>query len=155
GSANMNSLIALGTGAAFLYSVFQAVRGRQEVYFEAAAVIIALILLGRMLEARARGKAGEAMRRLMSLQPSSARVIRDGIEVDLPTEEVQVGDVVVARPGERIPVDGELLEGESTVDESMLTGESMPVEKCPGAMVFAGTINGSGGFRYEAKKVGR
>ena len=154
-AANMNSLIALGTGAAFLYSVYQTLRGRHEVYYEAAAVIVALILLGRMLEARARGQAGEAIRALMDLQPPTARVIRDGSEVDLPTEEVRLGERVVVRPGERIPVDGTVLDGESAVDESMLTGESMPVEKRPGDTVFAGTINRSGGFRYEAKKVGR
>src|SRR5450432_1859855 len=108
-----------------------------------------------MLEARARGQAGEAIRALMDLQPPTARVIRDGSEVDLPTEEVRLGERVVVRPGERIPVDGTVLDGESAVDESMLTGESMPVEKRPGDTVFAGTINRSGGFRYEAKKVGR
>jgi Cu+-exporting ATPase len=154
-AANMNSLIALGTGAALLYSVYQTVRGRHEVYYEAAAVIIALILLGRMLEARARGQAGEAVRALMDLQPPTARVIRDGAEVDLPTEEVRLDDLVVVRPGERIAVDGAVLHGESAVDESMLTGESMPVEKRPGDTVFAGTMNRSGSFRYQAKKVGR
>ncbi len=154
-SANMNTLIALGTGAAFLYSVDTTVRGGHEVYFEAAAVIIALILLGRTLEARARGKASEAIRGLMDLQPPTARVLRDGIETEIAAEAVGVGDVVVVRPGERIPVDGTIVEGESAVDESMLTGESMPVEKGPGASVFAGTINRSGGFRYEARKVGR
>jgi len=154
-AANMNSLIALGTGAAFLYSLYQTVRGRHDVYYEAAAVIVTLILLGRLLEARARGKAGEAIRRLIDLQPLTARVIRDGVELDLPTEEVRVADLLVVRPGERIPVDGTVRQGESAVDESMLTGESMPVEKRPGSSVFAGTINRSGGFRYEATKVGR
>ena len=154
-SANMNSLIALGTGAAFLYSVYQTLRGRHEVYYEATAVIVALILLGRLLEARARGKAGQAIRRLMDLQPPTARVVRDGAEVELNTEAVRLGDLVVVRPGERIPVDGTVSQGESAVDESMLTGESMPVEKRPGDTVFAGTINRSGGFRYQAVKVGR
>ena len=154
-SANMNSLIALGTGAAFLYSVYQTLRGRHEVYYEAAAVIVALILLGRLLEARARGKAGQAIRRLMDLQPPTARVVRNGAEVELNTEAVRLGDLVVVRPGERIPVDGTVSQGESAVDESMLTGESMPVEKRPGDTVFAGTINRSGGFRYQAVKVGR
>jgi len=154
-SANMNSLIALGTGAAFLFSAWQTVRGRHEVYFEAAAVIVALILLGRLLEARARGKAGEAIRRLMDLQPLTAHVLRDGAEADLPTDAVRLGDVLVVRPGERIPVDGTVSGGESAVDESMLTGESMPVEKRPGAPVFAGTINRTGAFRLEATKVGR
>ena len=155
GAANMNSLIALGTGAAFLYSVVETVRGRGEVYYEAAAVIIALILLGRLLEARARGQAGEAIRKLMDLQPPVARVLRDGVEVETAVEEVRVGDIVVVRPGERIAVDGEVTEGESAVDESLLTGESMPVDKRAGAGVFAGTINCAGGFRYRATKVGR
>jgi Cu+-exporting ATPase len=154
-SANMNTLIALGTGAAFLYSVVETWRGSHEVYYEAAAAIITLILLGRMLEARARGKASEAIRRLMDLQPPTARVIRDGAEIEVPLEDVRVGDAIVVRPGERIPVDGTVLEGESAVDESMLTGESFPVEKGRGAAVFAGTINRSGAFRFEAKKVGR
>ena len=154
-SANMNTLIALGTGAAFLYSLFATLRGLHDVYYEAAAVIIALILLGRTLEARARGKASEAIRRLMDLQPPLARVIRGGSETEVPLAEVGLADVVVVRPGERIPVDGLVLEGESAVDESMLTGESMPVEKIPGAAVFAGTINRSGAFRFEAKKIGR
>ncbi len=155
GAANMNSLIALGTGAAFLYSLVETVRGRHDVYYEAAAVIIALILLGRTLEARARGKAGEAIRKLMDLQPPVARVLSAGVEVETPVEQVHVGDIVVVRPGERIPVDGEVTEGESAVDESLLTGESMPVDKRAGATVFAGTINRAGAFRYRATKVGR
>ena len=155
GAANMNSLISLGTGAAFLYSLVETVRGRHEVYYEAAAVIITLILLGRTLEARARGQAGAAIRKLMDLQPPVARVLRDGVEVEIAVEDVRVGDLVVVRPGERIAVDGEVVEGESAVDESLLTGESMPVDKRPGASVFAGTINRSGGFRYRATKVGR
>jgi P-type Cu+ transporter len=154
-SANMNTLIALGTGTAFLYSVAETLRGGRHVYFEAAAVIVALILLGRMLEARARGKASEAIRRLMDLQPPVARVLRDGAEVELPVEQVRAGDIVVVRPGERIAVDGRVIEGESAVDEAMLTGESMPVEKRAGAVVFAGTMNRSGAFRYEVTQVGR
>ena len=154
-SANMNSLIALGTGAAFLYSLWETLRGGHEVYYEAAAAIIALILLGRTLEARARSQAGAAIRRLMDLQPPSARVIREGAEVELPVEDVRAGDVVVVRPGERIPVDGTVESGESAVDEAMLTGESMPVDKQAGAAVFAGTINRSGSFRFEVKEAGR
>ncbi len=154
-SANMNTLIALGTGAAFLYSVVETLRGGGEVYFEAAAVIITLILLGRMLEAHARGKASEAIRRLMDLQPPMARVLRGGAEIEVPVEHVQTGDVVAVRPGERLPVDGQVVEGESAVDESMLTGESLPVDKRPGAAVFAGTINRSGAFRFRAAQVGR
>jgi Cu+-exporting ATPase len=154
-AANMNSLIALGTGAAFLYSVSQTVTGGHEVYFEAAAVIIALILTGRMLESRARGKASEAIRRLMNLQPSTARVIRDGAEIEVPAAEIVAGDLLVVRPGERLAVDGIVTEGDSAVDESTLTGESLPVEKGPGATVFAGAINRSGSFRYRATRVGR
>jgi Cu+-exporting ATPase len=154
-SANMNTLISLGTGAAFLYSVYETLRGGMHVYYEAAAVIITLILLGRMLEARARGRASEAIRKLMDLQPPTARVIRDGVEIETPVEAVAIGDTVVVRPGERIPVDGRVTSGESAVDEAMLTGESMPVDKGPGASVFAGTINRSGALRYAATKVGR
>jgi Cu+-exporting ATPase len=154
-SANMNSLIALGTGAAFLYSLWETLRGGHEVYYEAAAVIIALILLGRTLEARARSQAGAAIRRLMDLQPPAAHVVRAGAEVEVPVEDVRAGDVVVVRPGERIPVDGTVESGESAVDESMLTGESMPVDKQAGAAVFAGTMNLSGGFQFQVKKTGR
>src|SRR5215471_12565503 len=154
-SANMNTLIALGTGAAFLYSLVETLRGGHNVYYEAAAVITSLILLGRTLEARARGKASEAIRRLMDLQPPTARVVRDGSETEIPLGDVRIGDMLVVRPGERIPVDGTVIDGESAVDESMLTGESMPVEKARGALAFAGTMNRSGAFRLEAKKVGR
>jgi Cu+-exporting ATPase len=154
-SANMNTLIALGTGTAFGYSCFAALTGARDVYFEAAAVIVVLILLGRMLETRAQGKAFSAIRRLMDLQPSTARVVRDELEREIPLTEVRPGDLVVVRPGERVPVDGEVREGVSEIDESMLTGESMPVSKSPGARVFAGTANGTGAFRFEAKKVGR
>ena len=154
-AANMNTLISLGTGAAFLYSLWQTLRGGHEVYYESAAVIVTLILLGRTLEARARGRAGEAIRRLMDLQPPVARVIRDGAEIEISVEEVKPGDLLVVRPGERIAVDGLVTAGESAVDEAMLTGESMPVEKGPGAPVFAGTINRAGALRCEATKVGR
>ncbi|HEX3747409.1 MAG TPA: heavy metal translocating P-type ATPase [Bryobacteraceae bacterium] len=154
-SANMNTLIALGTGAAFLYSVYETVRGSQMVYFEAAASIIALILLGRTLEGRARSKASEAIRSMMELQPPSAHLLRQGVEVEVPVAEVLPGDIVVVRPGDRIPVDGTVSDGESAVDESMLTGESLPVDKRAGAALFAGTVNKSGSLRYEAKKVGR
>jgi Cu+-exporting ATPase len=154
-SANMNTLIALGTGAAFLYSLAVTVSGGHQVYYEAAAVIVTLILLGRVLEARARGKASEAIRHLRELQPTIARVVRDGAERDLPIEQVRVGDLVVARPGEKIAVDGTVRDGDSAVDESMLTGESMPVDKKPGDAVYAGTINRSGSLRFEALKVAR
>src|ERR1019366_4345089 len=116
---------------------------------------IALILLGRTMEARARIKASGAIPRLIELQPATARVLRDGVEVETPVAEVRAGDTLVVRPGERIPVDGVVLDGESAVDESMLTGESLPVDKHPGATAFAGTVNCSGSFRYQATKVGR
>jgi Cu+-exporting ATPase len=154
-SANMNTLIALGTGAAFLYSLAVTLSGGHAVYYEAAAVIVTLILLGQVLEARARGKASEAIRHLRELQPKTARVLRDGAERDIPIEQVLVGDVVVVRPGEKIPVDGAVREGDSAVDESMLSGESMPVDKKPGDAVYGGTINRSGSLRFEARKVGR
>ena len=154
-SANMNTLIALGTGAAFLYSTWVVFSGGPDVYFEAAAVIVVLILLGRLLEARAQGKASDAIRRLLNLQPATARVIRDGNEQEIPLADVSVGDLVIVRPGERVPVDGMVQDGASEIDESMLTGESMPVPKSAGAKVFAGTANGTGAFRFEATRVGR
>jgi P-type Cu+ transporter len=165
-AADMNTLIALGTGAAYLYSVVATIRpgavaghgahgAAPDVYYEAAAVIIALILVGRLLEARAKGRTGEAIRRLMGLQARTARVFRDGEEREIPVEEVVPGDRVLVRPGEKIPVDGVVREGASAVDESMLTGESLPVEKGPGDEVFGGTINRTGAFRFEATKVGK
>jgi Cu+-exporting ATPase len=172
-AADMNTLIAIGTGTAYLYSVAAtvapqffapAVRGDAghghepvmvPVYFEAAGVIIALILLGRMLESRAKGHTSDAIRRLIGLQAKTARVVRDGREADIPVEEVVPGDLVVVRPGEKVPVDGRVAEGTSAVDESMLTGESMPVGKQPGDEVFGATINKTGSFRFEATKVGR
>ena len=155
GAANMNTLIALGTGAAFLYSSYALFAGRGEVYFEAAAVVVVLILLGRMLESRARGHASDAIRHLMNLQPPAARVIRMLIEQEIPVSEVRLNDIVVVRPGERVPVDGVVRQGESEIDESMLTGESLAVAKAPGAKVFGGTVNGTGAFRFEATQVGR
>ncbi|HEX4278786.1 MAG TPA: heavy metal translocating P-type ATPase [Bryobacteraceae bacterium] len=155
GSANMNSLIALGTGAAFLYSLQVIATGGTDVYFEAAAVIIVLILVGRTLEARAQGRASGAIRRLMTLQPSTARVIRNDREEEIVLADVLIGDLLIVRPGERVPVDGVIREGASDIDESMLTGESLPVAKAPGAKVFAGTANGAGAFHFEATQVGR
>jgi Cu+-exporting ATPase len=154
-SANMNTLIALGTGTAFFYSAFVVVTGGTGVYFEAAAVIVVLILLGRTLEARAQGRAFDAIRHLMNLQPSTAHVIRSGNEWEIPLADVRVGDLVIVRPGERVAVDGLVIDGSSEIDESMLTGESLPVSKSAGADVFAGTANGTGAFRLEARKVGR
>jgi P-type Cu+ transporter len=162
-SADMNTLIAVGTGSGYLYSVVATVAPGifiraglpADVYYEAVVMIIALILLGKMLEAGAKGRTSAAIRKLAGLQPRHARVVRDGDPVDVPIEEVEVGDVVVVRPGERIPVDGEVVTGRSAVDESLLTGEPLPVEKGPGDEVVGGTINGQGSFRFEARKVGR
>ena len=166
-TANMHTLIALGTSVGYLYSVavvfiitFSPETLSEEgieaaVYFDTSAIIIALILLGRFLEARARGQTSEAIRRLMELRPGTARVVRDSEEVDLPLDQVAPGDVIVVRPGEKIPVDGEVVQGYSTIDESMLTGESMPVEKSEGAQVYGATVNRTGGFQFRATKVGK
>src|SRR5215208_1254148 len=168
-NADMNTLIALGTGAAFAYSLVVTVAPglvaaphaethavmAPAVYYEVAATIIVLVLLGRLLESRARARTSDAIRRLIGLQPRDARIIRDGIELTVPIAEVLSGDIVIVRPGERLPVDGEWLDGASTVDESMLTGESLPVEKAPGAAVLGGSVNGTGMFRFRATRVGR
>ena len=161
-SADMNTLVAVGTGAAFLYSVVATVapqvftsRGLlPDVYYEAVIIIIAFILAGNALEARAKRKTAVALRALVDLQPKTARVERDGQEVDLPVEAVRRGEVVLVRPGERIPVDGEVVDGRSAVDEAMLTGESLPVEKTVGDRVIGGTINGTGAFRLRATTLG-
>lgn len=154
-SANMDTLIAIGTTAAYTFSVYHTFVSPGHVYYESAAVIITLVLLGRYFEARAKGKTGEAIRKLMQLTPQRTHVIREGTEIQVDTEEVIQGDIVVVRPGERIPVDGIVIEGMSIVDESMLTGESIPVEKAPGAQVIGGTINRHGAFKFRATKVGR
>jgi Cu+-exporting ATPase len=156
GSANMDVLVALGSSVAYFYSVIvmlDLLPGH--VYFETSAVIITLIILGKYLEARAKGRTSEAIKKLMSLRAKTARVVRDGIETDIPIDDVKVGDVVIVRPGEKIPVDGVVLEGRSSVDESMLTGESLPVEKRPGDPVIGATLNKLGLIRFEAVKVGR
>jgi Cu+-exporting ATPase len=159
-AANMNTLIALGTGAAYVYSVVATVwpapfgKPMPTVYFEAAGVIIALVLLGRMLEARAKGRTSEAIKQLMKLQAKTARVVRDGRETEIAIDAVVTGDVVQVRPGERIPVDGVVTEGSSAVDESMLTGESVQAEKAPGDEVFGATMNATGAFRFRATRVG-
>ncbi len=160
-SADMNTLIALGTGAAWLYSsvaiLFPALfpEGTAEPFYDVVAVVIALVVLGQALELRAKGKTSEAIKKLMGLQAKTARVIREGKEQDIPVEEVLVGDVVLVRPGEKIPVDGAVVEGSSAVDESMLTGESLPVEKKVGSEVIGATLNKTGSFRFEATKVGK
>jgi Cu+-exporting ATPase len=165
-SADMNTLIALGTGAAFLYSVAATVvpdfflsRGiAPDVYYEAVVIITAFILTGNAFEARAKRKTASALRSLVNLQPKTARVMRAGpngpAEIDVPVESVQTGEIVLVRPGERVPVDGEIVSGESAVDESMLTGESLPVAKKPGDRVIGATINRTGAFRYRATTLG-
>ncbi len=155
GSANMDTLIALGTSAAYLYSVATTFLVEGHVYYEAAAVILTLITLGKLLEAVAKGRTSEAIKKLLGLQAKTARVIRDGREFDLPVEEVVAGDLVLVRPGEKIPVDGEIIEGMSAVDESMLTGESLPVDKKPGDQVVGATINKHGALKFRATKVGK
>ncbi|WP_016877548.1 copper-translocating P-type ATPase, partial [Chlorogloeopsis fritschii] len=162
-TATMDTLVAIGTGTAYLYSLFPTFfpqwfinKGfNPDVYFEAAAVIIALILLGGLLQNRAKGQTSEAIRKLMGLQARTARVIRNGQEVDIPIAEVVVGDVILVRPGEKIPVDGEIIDGSSTIDEAMVTGESVPVKKQPGDEVIGATINKTGSFKFRATRVGK
>lgn len=162
-TTNMNTLIAVGTSAAYVYSVtatfspslFEIKGYSAEVYFDTAAAIIVLILLGRLLEARAKGQTSEAIKKLIGLQAKTARVIRNGQESDIPVEEVEIGDIILVRPGEKIPVDGVVKEGYSSVDESMISGESIPVEKNIGDEVIGATINKTGAFKFEATKVGR
>ncbi len=156
-TTDMNTLIAVGTTAAYGYSallpLFSA-HGHMDLYFDTSAAIITLILLGRLLEARAKGRTSEAIKKLIGLQAKTARVIRDGQERDIPVEDVQVGDLVLVRPGEKIPVDGIVIDGRSTVDESMITGESLPVEKHPGDEVIGATLNKTGSFTFRATRVG-
>jgi Cu+-exporting ATPase len=162
-AADMNTLIAVGTSAAYFYSLsitlfpsyFIATGIEPKVYYDTAAMIVTLIILGKLLEARAKGETSEAIKKLMGLAPKTAMVIRDGEEREIPAEEVVPGDIVVVRPGEKVPVDGVVKEGRSTIDESMLTGESMPVGKSEGSEVFGGTINKTGSFNFEATKVGK
>ena len=162
-NANMDTLIAVGTSAAYLYSVaatlfpsfFESGGIKPEVYFDTSAMIIVLILLGRLLEAKAKGQTSEAIKKLVGLQPKTARIRRDGKEMEVPVEEVLVGDEILVRPGEKIPVDGVVLEGKSAVDESMITGESLPAKKEQGNEVIGATINKTGSFTFTATKVGR
>ena len=163
GSTDMNTLIAVGTSAAYLYSVlatfFPGIFAAQglgaAVYFDTAGAIVVLILLGRLLEARAKGQTSEAIKKLIGLQAKTARVVREGQEKDVPIEEVLIGDLVIVRPGEKVPVDGTVKEGRSSVDESMVTGESIPVEKNPGDEVIGATLNKTGSFKFETTKVGK
>jgi len=162
-TATMNTLVALGTGTAYLYSLFVTLFPKvllaqglgTDVYYEAAVVVITLLLLGRYLEGQAKGKTSEAIRQLMGLQANTARVMRKGREVEIPIEAVVVGDVIVVRPGEKIPVDGEMVDGASAIDESMVTGESMPVSKAAGDEVIGATINKTGRFTFRASRVGK
>jgi Cu+-exporting ATPase len=165
-STNMFTLIAMGTGVAYVFSLvatvvpaifppsFREMSGRPAVYFEAAAAIVTLVLLGQVLELRARGQTGAAIRALLDLAPRTARGLRDGAEVDIPLDQVKAGDRLRVRPGEKIPVDGVVLEGSSSVDESMVTGESLPVDKHPGSKVIGATVNASGSFVMRAERVG-
>lgn len=160
GQTNMNTLVVIGTSAAYLYSTAvtfapQLFADRADVYYDVAAVITTFILLGRLMEARAKGRTGEAIRKLAGLRAKTARVVRGGEERDVAVEDVRVGDIVVVRPGEKIPVDGRVIGGESSVDESMISGEPMPVTKRPGDEVIGATINGSGSFRFLATRVGK
>lgn len=155
GGANMDVLVAMGTSAAYFYSIYNVLIGVPDYYFEASAVIITLILLGKFLEAVAKGRTSEAIKKLMGLQAKTARVVRNGEEVDIPIGEVEVGDIIVVRPGEKIPVDGKVIDGNSSVDESMLTGESIPVDKKVGDEVIGATINKFGTFKFSATKVGK
>ncbi|BAU15827.1 cation-transporting ATPase (plasmid) [Leptolyngbya sp. NIES-3755] len=162
-TATMDTLVALGTGAAYLYSVvatvfpgfFIAQGLNPDVYYEAANVIITLILLGRLLEMRARGQTSDAIRKLIGLQARDARIVRNGRELEVPIQEVQIDDIVIVRPGEKIPVDGEIVEGSSQIDESMVTGESVPAKKQIGDEVIGATINKTGSFRFRATRVGK
>ena len=162
-TADMNSLIALGTSAAYGYSVavtcmpslFAGLDLGSHVYYDTSAIIITLIILGRLLEARARGQASEAMRKLIGLRAKTARLLRHGTEMDIPVEDVAIGDLIQVRPGEKIPVDGTIVEGHSTLDESMLTGESIPVDKGVGDQVFGATLNKTGSFTCRATRVGK
>lgn len=161
-SANMDVLVALGTSAAYFYSLFLSIEwmnagssGEAELYFEASAVIITLIVLGKLFEVRAKGKTSQAIQKLLGLQAKTARVLRDGIEIELPIEEVITGDTIIVKPGEKIPVDGEIIEGRSAIDESMITGESLPIDKMVGDVVIGATINKNGSIQIKATKVGK
>jgi Cu+-exporting ATPase len=160
-TASMATLVSIGTSAAYFFSLAVTVAphafrslGHAMTYYDVSAVVITLVVLGRWLEARARGRTSDAIRRLVSLAPRTARVLRDGADIDVPTEAVRVDELIRIRPGERVPVDGVVVEGASTVDESMLTGESVPVEKTAGATVAAGTVNRTGSFVFRATRVG-
>lgn len=159
-SANMDVLVVMGTSAAYFYSVYQMIvmsnaHHGPHLYFETSAVLITLILLGKLFEAKAKGRSSEAIKKLMGLQAKTAIVLRDGIEVEVPLEEVTIGNIILVKPGEKIPVDGEMLEGQTAVDESMLTGESLPIDKKIGDLLYGSTINNNGFIKMKATQVGR
>ncbi|MBB4823429.1 Cu+-exporting ATPase [Sporosarcina luteola] len=161
-SANMDVLVALGTSAAYFYSLYLSYEwvkagkvGEPELYFEASAVILTLVLLGKLFEVRAKGKTSQAIQKLLGLQAKTARVLRDGVEYEVPIEEVIAGNIILVKPGEKIPVDGEIIAGESAIDESMITGESIPVDKTVGDPVIGATINKNGSLQIKATKVGK
>ena len=154
-TANMDTLVALGTSAAYFYSLATTYLVEGEVFFETASLLITFVVLGKWLEAKVKGKAGEAIKKLMGLQAKTARVLKDGEETDIPIEQVKVGDVIVVRPGEKIPVDGVVVEGHSSVDEAMISGESIPVEKSIDDLVIGATINKTGSFNFRTTKVGK
>lgn len=153
-TANMDTLIAVGTSAAYFYSLATTYLMEGEIFYETAALLITFVVLGKWLEARVKGKAGEAIKKLLGLQAKTARIERDGKEIDIAIEEVAIGDIVIVRPGEKIPVDGKVVEGHSTVDESMISGESIPLEKKKDDFVIGATINKTGSFKFKATKVG-
>ncbi len=153
-SPSMDLLVALGTTASYAYSVYSLVSGGDTYYFESSAMIITLVLLGKMLESRARAKTSAAIEKLFDLAPKSATVVREGKEFTIPASQIAVGDIVVVRPGESIPADGTVIDGETHIDESMLTGESMPISKTVGSKVYGGTVNGNGSVRFRAENVG-
>ncbi|MGG3891024.1 heavy metal translocating P-type ATPase [Metabacillus fastidiosus] len=160
-SANMDVLVALGTSAAYFYSLYLSIKSigsghhMVDLYFETSAVLITLIILGKLFEARAKGRSSEAIKKLIGLQAKTATVFRDGMEIDIPLEEVVIGDIIYVKPGEKVPVDGEIIEGRSALDESMLTGESVPVDKSVGDTVIGATINKNGFLKMKATKVGK
>ncbi|OEF99223.1 copper-translocating P-type ATPase [Vulcanibacillus modesticaldus] len=155
GSANMDVLVALGTSAAYFYSVYSSIIGSDQLYYEVSAILITLVLFGKYLEAVAKGRTSEAIKKLMSLQAKTAMVERNGEVIEVPIKEVVKGDIIIVRPGEKIPVDGEIIDGYSSVDESMITGESIPVDKKVGDIVIGATINKHGTFKFKATKVGK
>lgn len=153
-SANMDTLIVMGTSAAYFFSVYVVLSGGMHQYFEASAVLITIVVFGRFLELRAKGKTSDAIKKLIGLKPKVATIIRNGRELKIPVDDVQLGDVILVRPGEKIPVDGKIVEGHSSIDESMVTGESIPIEKRKGDNVIGATINKHGSFKFKATKVG-